>query len=159
MLQLRLFFFFLLFSTVLSGQNTREIRIVGTEGLVEICGRKNDTTYVINFWATWCKPCVEEMPYFEEIHNTGFSRPVKVILVSLDFENHLSSKVKPFVQKNNIQSEVVLMNNTRYNSWIDLIDPSWSGAIPATMVRKGDKVIFTEKSFQSFEELKEFINQ
>lgn len=159
-LRLLLFYILVLIPSILAGQETpQQIRVVGTEGLIEICSRKNDTTYVINFWATWCKPCLEEMPYFEQVHAGQFTHPVKVILVSLDFEDHLSSKVQSFVQKNKIQSEVVLMNNTKYNSWIDLIEPTWSGAIPATMVRKDKKVLFTEKSFTSFEELREFINQ
>ena len=49
----------------------------------------NDTVYVINFWATWCGPCVEEMPYFEQLHARMAEKPVKVLLVSMDFKKDL----------------------------------------------------------------------
>ncbi len=152
-------FTIVLFAFSLSAQENREIQVIGTDELVQLTELNNDTIYVINFWATWCKPCIEEMPYFEQLHDIKLDSPIKVVLVSLDFEDNLTSKVIPFVTKNNIKSEVLLMGNTKYQTWIDLINPDWSGSIPATLLRKGDEVYFTEKSFKSSEELLEFINQ
>jgi thiol-disulfide isomerase/thioredoxin len=59
---------------------------------------KSDTTYVINFWATWCKPCVEEIPHFEKLYATYKNQKVKVIMVSCDFKKQLETRVIPFVQ-------------------------------------------------------------
>lgn len=114
-----------------------------------------DTTYVINFWATWCGPCIKELPYFEELHALYEGKAFKQILVSLDDPKKLESKVIPFLTKNKIESKVVLLADGKANSWIDKVDPSWSGAIPITLIIKGDKRMFYEKEFHSTFELEE----
>ena len=114
--------------------------------------KKNDSVYIINFWATWCKPCVKELPAFEKIASDYSSKKVKILLVSLDFSDKIESQVIPFIQRNNIKSEVVLLDDADANSWIPKVSPQWSGAIPATVIyKKGDKK-FYEQSF-TFEQL------
>lgn len=113
---------------------------------------KNDSIYIINFWATWCKPCVKELPAFEKIASNYSDKKVKVLLVSLDFVDKIDSQVVPFLKKNNIQSKVVLLDDADANSWIPKVSPQWSGAIPATVIYKNDTRKFYEQSF-TFEEL------
>jgi thiol-disulfide isomerase/thioredoxin len=115
-----------------------------------------DTTYVINFWATWCAPCVKELPYFEQLREGNEMKPFKMILVSLDFKSKLEG-VKSLIAKKGIQSEVVLLADGRASEWIDLVDSTWSGAIPATLVIKNNKRYFYEKSYESYKELEEDI--
>ncbi len=114
--------------------------------------KKNDSIYVINFWATWCKPCIKELPAFERLASDYSDKKVKLLLVSLDFPDKLESQVIPFIKKNNIQSEVVLLDDSDANSWIPKVSPQWSGAIPATVIYKKDIRKFYEQSF-TFEEL------
>jgi thiol-disulfide isomerase/thioredoxin len=114
-----------------------------------------DTTYVINFWATWCGPCIKELPYFEELNALYDGQPFKQILVSLDDPKKLGSKVIPFLTKNKIESKVVLLADGKSNSWIDKVDPSWSGAIPITLILRGKKKKFYEREFHSTFELEE----
>lgn len=104
-----------------------------------------DTTYVINFWATWCKPCVEELPAFDSLYNENKNKAVKVILVSLDFKEDIEKKVNPFLKKNNIQSPCVLLDEINGNDFVNKISEKWSGAIPATLFKKGNKKEFVEK--------------
>jgi len=118
----------------------------------------NDTTYVINFWATWCGPCVAELPYFEEMNAIYEGGPVKVILVSLDFEKYIEKKLLPFLNKHKIASEVLVLLDGKANRWIDKVDPEWSGAIPVTYIRKGDKQAFYEEVFHSTVELIEIVS-
>ena len=121
--------------------------------------RDSDKIEVINFWATWCKPCIKELPYFQELHNSKQDQ-VEVTLISLDFADALDSKVIPFVQKRQLTPEVLLLDEIDYNSWIDKVDPSWSGAIPATLMinhRTGER-IFVEGEL-SQEKITEMINQ
>lgn len=115
--------------------------------------KKTDTVYIVNFWATWCKPCIKELPAFEKIASDFSSEKVKILLVSLDFPDKLESQVVPFVKKNNIKSEVVLLDDADANNWIPKISPEWSGAIPATVIYKKDNRKFYEQSF-TYEELK-----
>lgn len=114
--------------------------------------KDNDTTYVVNFWATWCVPCVEELPNFEKLNATYKDEKVKVLLVSIDFPKMAESKLLPFIKAKNLKSDVVLLNDPDANSWINKVDSTWSGAIPATVIYKKDKRQFYEKSF-TYEEL------
>ena len=114
-------------------------RIVKVNELVKLYENKSDTVYIINFWATWCVPCVEEMPAFEKINSEYDSAKVKVILVSLDFMEDYNTKLLPFIKQKNISSEVVLLDETNANYFIPLIDTRWSGALPATLIIRNDK--------------------
>lgn len=114
--------------------------------------------HVVNFWATWCGPCVKELPYFEALHQKYKDQGVKVTLVSLDFVDKIEKKVIPFLQKKNYDAEVMIFDDPRSNEWIVKIDPKWSGAIPITIFYKGEKRIFKEQDFHSLEELEVIIN-
>ncbi len=119
---------------------------------------ENDTTYLINFWATWCGPCVKELPYFEQVTETLKGRPFKTVLISLDMERKIDSKVLPFLNKSEIQSDVVILLDGKANKWIDKVDPQWSGAIPITIVRRGEEYAFYEKEFHSEQEILDIVN-
>jgi thiol-disulfide isomerase/thioredoxin len=123
-------------------------------------GEFQDTLVVVNFWSTWCRPCVEELPYFEEVNTQWKAKKVKVLLVSLDFLNEIESRLVPFLKKKELKSEVVVLNETDPNNWIDKVNPQWSGAIPATLLinRKGQKAAFEEKPFTR-SELHKFIER
>lgn len=114
--------------------------------------RQNDTTYVVNFWATWCQPCVAELPNFEKVTSQYKDKKVKVILVSLDMKKQVESNLIPFIQKKNMQSQVVHLSDPDANAWIGKVDPAWSGAIPATVIYNKNKRTFYEQSF-TFEQL------
>lgn len=107
--------------------------------------QQTDTLYVINFWATWCGPCRKELPEFEKIHQTYASQKVKVLLVSLDFPNQVEKALIPFIRTHHISAPVVLLNEPDANSWIDKIDPSWTGSLPATLFYRGKNRHFLEK--------------
>lgn len=113
-------------------------------------------TYVVNFWATWCAPCVKELPHFEQLNSEN--KNVKVVLVSLDFKNQYEAKLLTFLKKKAIKSEVVLLTDKDYNTWLPAVDKDWSGSIPATLIIKNGKKVFVEKMFASYEELNEYVN-
>jgi len=131
------------------------------EGLKPLLYKSDDKTYIINFWATWCKPCVEELPYFEKVGKEFQDKNVEVVLVSLDFPNQIESKLIPFIQEHKLESEVVVLDDPKQNVWINAIDPSWSGSIPATIIYNKNQRAFYEQSFDEkslIEELQKFIN-
>ena len=95
---------------------------------------ENDTTYIINFWATWCRPCVEELPYFAELYQKNKDTKLRFIFVSLDFEKEIEKKLLPFLKKNKLYGEVLVLSQKGMNNWIDQIESSWSGSLPATLI-------------------------
>ncbi|WP_418263445.1 TlpA disulfide reductase family protein [Flavobacterium faecale] len=121
----------------------------------EILSYQN-TTYVVNFWATWCAPCVKELPHFEKLNSEN--KKVKVVLVSLDFKDQIQARLFPFLKRKNIQSKVVILTDKNYNNWLAKVDENWSGSIPATLIIKGKKKVFAERDFATFEELNEYVN-
>jgi thiol-disulfide isomerase/thioredoxin len=104
-----------------------------------------DTLYVLNFWAVWCKPCVEELPSFDTLSINYAAKPVKVLLVNLDFKEDLQKKVNPFLKRKGTKCECVLLDETDGNRFINGISSQWSGAIPGTLFKKGDQRIFVER--------------
>ena len=103
-----------------------------------------DKVYVVNFWATWCAPCIKELPYFETVNKRD---DVEVLLVSLDFPNYKTKRLLPFVEKHQLQSKVVHLDDANENFWINDIDTEWSGAIPATIIYTQEERKFYEQSF------------
>lgn len=108
---------------------------------------KSDTTFIINFWATWCAPCVEELPGFEKLSEAYKTDKIKVLLVSLDYTSQIEKALKPFIKKQNFQNEVLLLREDDQQAFIDKVDSSWSGALPATIFIRQDKKAFFEKTF------------
>lgn len=108
---------------------------------------KSDTVFIINFWATWCMPCVEELPNFLKADSVFGKSKVEVILVSLDFKSKIESQLVPFLKKNNVKTKVVVLSDMNSNEWIPRVDAEWSGSIPATIIFNKNKRKFYEKQF------------
>ena len=127
------------------------------EGFRPVLSFFNDTTYVLNFWATWCKPCIEEIPNFTKVMEEMTGEKVEFIFVSLDFRRTLETGVIPFVKARQMTGNVVMLNDPSANDWIDQVDASWSGSIPATLVYRNERRVFSEKQL-SYDELKSIIH-
>jgi thiol-disulfide isomerase/thioredoxin len=112
----------------------QNVAVIKFPELQKRLARPTDTTYVVNFWATWCAPCVKELPGFEQLRAANASKKVKVLLVSMDYASQLDKKVRPFVKQRRLKSEVLLLNESDPNSWMDKLDAKWSGALPFTLI-------------------------
>ena len=140
---------------------SQEITEIDGDGIAVLSRNSNDTTYVINFWATWCSPCVKEIDFFEEVHSSFHDSKVKVILVSLDFPNQVERRLIPFLEDKEITAQVMLMTDLDYNSWIERVDKSWSGAIPATLIFNRERRVFLEQELtrdELFENVSQILN-
>lgn len=119
--------------------NSQEIKTYSFNELEPIFHYQNDTTYVINFWAMWCKPCVEELPEFEDIRKDYSNKKVKMILVSLDFGKNVDERLQTFLTRKKINAKVVILDDPDSDSWIGKVDEKWDGALPATVIYKKKK--------------------
>ena len=143
---------------ILQKESTSDIKVVDFNQLQPMLQKNNDTVYVINFWATWCGPCIREIPYFEQLRDEYENQKLKILLVNLDMANDLESRVIPFVQKNDIKNGVILLDDHNSNRWIPLVDEKWTGAIPATLIYGNGFREFYSKEF-TFSELDEIIQR
>ncbi|MEE9439755.1 MAG: redoxin domain-containing protein [Saprospiraceae bacterium] len=122
--------------------------------LQSIIDSNSDKVMVVNFWATSCPPCLKEMPHFVDLQKSYDKNEVKFLLVSLDKVRDLDKRVLPFVKKHNITPEVAILGDDNYSAWTDKIDPSWYGALPATIIIRGDEKKFKFGMYESMQELK-----
>lgn len=127
--------------------------------LRERLNKGKDTVFIVNFWATWCKPCVEELPVFNDLREAGDGSggPLKVLLVSLDFRNDLEKKLLPFIRDRQIRKEVVLLADADMNSWIPGVNRNWDGNIPVTWMISNGKEKFINRSVTDKKELDHLI--
>ncbi len=138
--------------------DAQDIKTYNFNELEPIFHQQNDTTYVINFWAMWCKPCVEELPEFEDIRKDYSDKKVKVILVSLDFGKDVEDRLTKFLTRKEINAQVILLDDPDADSWIGKVDKDWDGALPATVIyKKNKRKVFTRQI--SYEELAKSIDK
>ena len=142
----------------LSSLTAQKIEKIGVPELEKILSGPEDVLHVVNFWATWCPPCVTELPYFEKLSKEYEGKGVKFILISLDFPSQVDTRLIPFIKKNKITSDVMVMTDLDYNSWIEKVDAGWQGNIPATLFfNNAGKIKYFHPSEVTEKELRDLI--
>jgi thiol-disulfide isomerase/thioredoxin len=111
---------------MLNAQLPVEIREVKKEAFLELMEEKSDRIYLVHFWATWCRPCVKELPFYQRIADST----ARVIMVSLDFNMQV---LRDFMSSRELPSEQWWLNEPREQEWMPLISNEWTGAIPASL--------------------------
>lgn len=148
-------------NTATGPKRTPVLKIVNFAQLQTVLQQHDNKLYVVNFWATWCKPCVHELPDFMEVNKKFRENPrFKMILINMDNALEIDATVRPFIQKNKIKTDVyILDDNKRMNEWIPAVDKNWSGAIPATIFYRNGKKLEFKESVMSKKELEQIINK
>jgi thiol-disulfide isomerase/thioredoxin len=134
---------------------SQQIEVIQFDELQAKYSNNSDTVYLVNYWATWCKPCVDELPNFIQLNQELKHQKFKMILVSLDFPSQIESRVIPFMKENKIEAEVVVLDDDA-NVWINLVNKDWDGDIPVTQIIQTHKKEFYHSSL-SYKELKTIV--
>jgi thiol-disulfide isomerase/thioredoxin len=131
-------------------QTSATVSVIDAEELLRRVNTSEAPVRVVNFWATWCKPCIAELPYFEQARQHFAKDNVEFTYASLDFADEVESKVHPFLKKCPLGGNVVVLAEPDLDAMINRIDSSWSGAIPATMiVSNNGQQVFHEGEYDS----------
>lgn len=161
MLIVRYLFFVIIiicFDSCTSRSFNQPVPISDFNGIDKWLNKQNDTVYVINFWATWCAPCVKEFPVFEQFAKENKDEKLKVLMINLDFPDQYNSRLLPFLEQRKSKLDVIMLDDPNQNQWIVKVDSIWSGSLPATLIYGKCKRVFLEKEL-TYEELKaEFKN-
>ncbi|MFY7899853.1 MAG: TlpA disulfide reductase family protein [Chitinophagaceae bacterium] len=119
-----------LYSLQAQSQTIKKVKITDVIKMADTA----TTPLIINFWASWCKPCVQELPWFEKTVAEYQSKGVKLVLVSLDFAEDYPKGIAEFAKKKGYTSQIVWLNETDANMFCPKIDKTWEGTIPVTLM-------------------------
>ena len=140
----------LLFPLVTQAQST--VDVIKYPAFLELVAESKQPVQVVNFWATWCKPCVIEMPYFVELEQK-YGTKVDIFFVSFDQVQDLP-RVQSFIKARGIQSPVYILDEIPNEALMNKVDQRWQGAIPLTLIIKNGKTVAVEeRAFHSFQEI------
>jgi thiol-disulfide isomerase/thioredoxin len=100
--------------------------------ILEIVAELKGKIVLLNFWATWCPPCVREFPELVEVEKAYRDRGVAVVSVSADSPTTAESKLRPFIEKHRPEFAVYVIKDGDIEELIRIIDPHWKGTLPST---------------------------
>lgn len=120
---------FLLLVTTTFSQTIKKVKVTEVEEYV----KNSDHPIVLNCWATWCAPCIEEIPYFMETVKKYSDQKVELLLVSLDFASSYPNKIQEQIKKKKFDATFFWLNETNADYFCPKIDPRWDGTLPSTL--------------------------
>lgn len=122
-------FFCTLLVTNVSYAQVKKVKIDALETLMNT---KQDKIVIVNLWATFCKPCVEEIPSFVAFAKSHSD--VDMFFVSLDLKDAFPKTVNKYIRKLGMVGTNLWLDETDADYFVPKIDNDWSGALPATLI-------------------------
>lgn len=123
-------------------QEPVDLELIDDAGIKALLENDTDNLLLINVWATWCGPCITEMPDFVEINRMYRGRDFELITISADRPDK-KTKAHEFLKKIQASNKNYIYNSDDKYQLIEAIDPEWQGALPYTLlVEPGGKVVY-----------------
>jgi thiol-disulfide isomerase/thioredoxin len=117
-----------------TGERSAQISVIDETWLKDKIEHRNGKILFVNFWATWCEPCVEEFPDLVKIYNEHKDSNFEFLSISVNLHSEIDTKVKPFLKEQSVDFQVVVIEEKRSEEIINLVNPEWDGTIPATII-------------------------
>lgn len=132
---------------------------VTASGIDSIRQASESRVVLLNVWATWCKPCLDEMPGIVRLRADYSGDDLVVLLLSADDLSDLDSVVVPFLERTGVGFPTYIIGDRDQDAVIRALDPEWSGALPATILsRRGGGRSETLVGERTYEQLKTAID-
>ncbi|WEK34893.1 MAG: TlpA disulfide reductase family protein [Candidatus Pseudobacter hemicellulosilyticus] len=112
-----------------SAQEIKKVKITDLETYI----KQADHPLLVNFWATWCAPCVEELPWLDSAVRAFAGSKVELLLVSLDFDKDYPAAIEAFRKKHHYKATWYWLDETNADYFCPKIDARWDGNIPASL--------------------------
>ncbi|MBN8583627.1 MAG: TlpA family protein disulfide reductase [Ignavibacteria bacterium] len=151
----------LFFTLTLQSQEVKTI--TSTDEYKELLDNSKGKVVLVNFWATWCPPCVKEFPELVKLYNDYKSKDFVLLFISLDDKSEYDSKLLPFLKKQGVDFTSYFGNFSNPETIMNYVDKSWQGEIPFTGIYNKDgilsKTLMGNKTYEQFEtEIKKYMD-
>lgn len=151
----------LFFTLTLQSQEVKTI--TSTDEYKELLDNSKGKVVLVNFWATWCPPCVKEFPELVKLYNDYKSKDFVLLFISLDDKSEYDSKLLPFLKKQGVDFTSYFGNFSNPETIMNYVDKSWQGEIPFTGIYNKDgilsKTMMGNKTYEQFEtEIKKYMD-
>lgn len=151
----------LFFTLTLQSQEVKTI--TSTDEYKELLDNSKGKVVLVNFWATWCPPCVKEFPELVKLYNDYKSKDFVLLFISLDDKSEYDSKLLPFLKKQGVDFTSYFGNFSNPETIMNYVDKSWQGEIPFTGIYNKEgilsKTMMGNKTYEQFEtEIKKYMD-
>ncbi|MGE0129201.1 MAG: TlpA family protein disulfide reductase [Blastocatellales bacterium] len=135
--------------------NPKTVEATSADEFRQLIAHQRGNVILVNFWATWCAPCVKEIPEIVKLQEKYKERGLRVIAVSMDEPEELETSVRPFVKKRFPNFISYLCKESDHDKFASVIDPAWAEILPTNFLLDRDgklKATLTGgKSYEEFE--------
>jgi thiol-disulfide isomerase/thioredoxin len=119
----------LFFAAKMDAQQVRSVKVTDLAKTI----KESKSPLIVNFWATFCVPCLQEIPYFQEMAEKYKPQGVSILFVSLDLQKAYPDSIIKTAGKHNIFEPIVWLNETNADYFCPKIDSSWTGGMPSSL--------------------------
>ena len=135
------------------GTAARPVTYEKFDDVASLFQQQSDTTYVINFWATWCKPCREELPLLNQLAQEEKDKKLKVILISLDTEPSAINRIPAFLAGAAPDLSSIILTDED-PAWGKTVDRVWTGSLPTTIIYQRDRKYVYRRGFNTYPDVR-----